>query len=197
MGERVESRIAVFERRGMETPPYKGSAGKPGGGRQKPGLVARGSWLVVRKGKRQFRVESSESGKTLSVEREAIYSKDGFELARRLVMKMIIAIIRPEKLQQTKQALSDAGVTGITVSDVRGHGRQKSHTEYYRGAEYQVDLLPKARLDIAAPDEMVSKIINVIVTCAQTGRMGDGKIFIMPIEEVVRVRTGEVGDGAL
>ena len=112
-------------------------------------------------------------------------------------MKLIVAIIRPEKLQQTKQALAEAGVTGITVSDVRGHGRQKGHTEFYRGSEHQVDLLPKARLDIVAADAAVSGIVQTIVSSAQTGKMGDGKIFLLPVEQVVRVRTGEAGEEAV
>lgn len=112
-------------------------------------------------------------------------------------MKLIVAIIRPEKLQQTKQALAEAGVTGITVSDVRGHGRQKGHTEFYRGSEHQVDLLPKARLDIVAADAAVSGIVQAIVSSAQTGKMGDGKIFLLPVEQVVRVRTGDAGEEAV
>ena len=111
-------------------------------------------------------------------------------------MKMIIAIIRPEKLQQVKQALAEAGVTGITVNEVRGHGRQKGHTEYYRGSEHQVDLLPKTQLEIVAPDDAIEGIVQTIISAAKTGKMGDGKIFILPVAEAIRVSTGEIGDQA-
>jgi len=111
-------------------------------------------------------------------------------------MKMLIAIIRPEKVQQTKQALSDVGVTGLTVTDVHGHGRQKGHTEFYRGAEHQVDLLPKAELQLVVNDERVDAVASAIVASAQTGKMGDGKIFVLPVEEAIRVRTGERGEDA-
>jgi len=110
---------------------------------------------------------------------------------------MIIAVIRPDKLQQTKQALADAGVTGLTVTDVRGHGRQKGRTEFYRGSEHKVDLLPKARLEIVATDAAVAGIVNAIVATARTGGIGDGKVFLLPVEEVIRVRTGERGDDAV
>jgi len=109
-------------------------------------------------------------------------------------MKMIVAIIRPDKFQQTKHALEEIGITGMTVSDVRGHGRQKGHTEFYRGSERQVDLIPKVRLEIAVPETDVERVIQAIIASSQTGRIGDGKIFICPIEEVIRVRTGERGE---
>jgi nitrogen regulatory protein P-II 1 len=109
-------------------------------------------------------------------------------------MKMIIAILRADKLQQTKQALEDIGLTGLTVSDVRGHGRQKGHTEFYRGAEHQVDLLPKVQFEIVTSDERVDQIVKTIVASAQTGKIGDGKIFILPVEQAIRVRTGESGE---
>ncbi len=112
-------------------------------------------------------------------------------------MKMIVAIIRPDKLQRTKQALVDSGITGITVSDARGHGRQKGHTEFYRGSEHQTDLLPKARLEIVVADNLVEKVIDTIVGSAKTGQIGDGKIFISPVEDARRVRTGERGEDAV
>jgi nitrogen regulatory protein P-II 1 len=112
-------------------------------------------------------------------------------------MKMITAIIRPEKLQQTKQALAEAGITGMTVTHVQGHGRQKGHTEFYRGSEHQADLLPKARLEIVVCKEAVNRVVQTIIENAQTGKIGDGKIFISPVEEVIRVRTGERGNGAV
>jgi len=112
-------------------------------------------------------------------------------------MKMIVAIIRPDKLQQTKQALARVGITGMTVSDVRGHGRQKGHTEFYRGSKHQVDLLPKARLEVVAAGEQVEKIVEAIVANAKTGQMGDGKIFVLPVEDSIRVRTGERGGEAV
>ncbi len=111
-------------------------------------------------------------------------------------MKMIIAILRPEKFQQTKQALEELEISGMTVSDVRGHGRQKGHTEFYRGSEHQVDLLPKMQMEIVAPDDEIGKIVQTIVCAAQTGKMGDGKIFVLPVEQVVRIRTGESGEEA-
>jgi nitrogen regulatory protein PII len=110
------------------------------------------------------------------------------------IMKMVVAIIRPDKFQQTKQALEELGISGMTVSDVRGHGRQKGHTEFYRGSEHQVDLMPKVRLEIATAGDETDKVINAIIASSQTGRIGDGKIFIWPMEEAVRVRTGEKGE---
>jgi len=112
-------------------------------------------------------------------------------------MKKIEAIIKPFKLDEVKDALNAIGVQGITVTEVKGFGRQKGHTELYRGAEYVVDFLPKVKLEIIAADNLVAKIIETIETAAKTGRIGDGKIFIMPVEEVVRIRTGERGDAAI
>jgi nitrogen regulatory protein P-II 2 len=112
-------------------------------------------------------------------------------------MKMITAIIKPFKLDDTREALSDIGVQGITVTEVKGFGRQKGHTELYRGAEYVVDFLPKIRLEIAVEDEMVDKIIDVLSQAASTGKIGDGKIFVSNLEQVVRIRTGETGPDAL
>jgi nitrogen regulatory protein P-II 1 len=112
-------------------------------------------------------------------------------------MKKVEAIIKPFKLDEVKEALSSIGVQGLTVSEVKGFGRQKGHTELYRGAEYVVDFLPKVKLEIIVPDEMTTQVVETIERAARTGRIGDGKIFVMPMEEVVRIRTGERGASAL
>ena len=106
-------------------------------------------------------------------------------------MKLIKAIIKPFKLEEVKDALSEIGVEGMTVSEVKGFGRQKGHTEIYRGSEYTVDFLPKVKLEIAVADKIVNKVLDAIVSASQTGKIGDGKVFILPIEEAVRIRTGE------
>jgi nitrogen regulatory protein P-II 1 len=112
-------------------------------------------------------------------------------------MKKVEAIIKPFKLDEVKEALQDIGVQGITVSEVKGFGRQKGHTELYRGAEYVVDFLPKIKLEIVVADDAVSKVVEAIQNAAKTGRIGDGKIFIMSIDEIVRIRTGETGSDAI
>jgi len=112
-------------------------------------------------------------------------------------MKKVEAIVKPFKLDEVKEGLNDIGIQGITVSEVKGFGRQKGHTELYRGAEYVVDFLPKIKLEIIVSDDMVAKVVDAIQTAAKTGRIGDGKIFITPVEEVVRIRTGETGDDAI
>lgn len=112
-------------------------------------------------------------------------------------MKKIEAIIKPFKLDEVKDALSDIGVQGLTVSEVKGFGRQKGHTEIYRGAEYVVDFLPKVKLEIVVSDEIATQVVEVIEYAARTGRIGDGKIFVLPMESVVRIRTGERGPDAL
>ena len=112
-------------------------------------------------------------------------------------MKKIEAIIKPFKLDEVKDALSDIGVQGLTVSEVKGFGRQKGHTEFYRGAEYVVDFLPKVKLEIVVSDEIATQVVQVIEHAARTGRIGDGKIFVLPMESVVRIRTGERGSVAL
>jgi nitrogen regulatory protein P-II 2 len=112
-------------------------------------------------------------------------------------MKMITAIIKPFKLDEVREALSGIGVQGITVTEVKGFGRQKGHTELYRGAEYVVDFLPKVRIDAAVDDSLVDRVIEAIEASARTGKIGDGKVFVMPIEQVVRIRTGETGKDAL
>lgn len=112
-------------------------------------------------------------------------------------MKMIEAIIKPFKLDEVKDALNEIGIEGITVSEVKGFGRQKGHTELYRGAEYVVDFIPKVKLEIAVADELVAKVVETIQNTAKTGRIGDGKIFILPLDEAVRIRTGEKGTEAI
>ena len=112
-------------------------------------------------------------------------------------MKVVVAVIKPFKLDDVKEALEDLGVQGMTVTDARGFGRQKGHTEVYRGAEYQIDFVPKIRIEIAVADERVNEIVKAIVTSAKTDSIGDGKVWVMPAEEVVRIRTGEKGSDAL
>ncbi len=112
-------------------------------------------------------------------------------------MKMIMAIIKPFKLDEVREALSGIGVTGITVTEVKGFGRQKGHTELYRGAEYVVDFLPKVKIEAAVPETLVERTIEAIETSARTGKIGDGKIFVSDLEQVVRIRTGETGGDAL
>lgn len=112
-------------------------------------------------------------------------------------MKLITAIIKPFKLDDVRDALGEVGVTGMTVSEVKGFGRQKGHTELYRGAEYVVDFLPKLKLEIAVPDNDADRVVETIVETASSGRIGDGKIFVTALERAVRIRTGEEGDDAL
>jgi len=112
-------------------------------------------------------------------------------------MKMITAVIKPFKLDDVREALSDIGVTGLTVTEVKGFGRQKGHTELYRGAEYVVDFLPKVKIEVVLGDEMLDKAVEAIQRAAKTGRIGDGKIFISTIEEAIRIRTGETGADAV
>lgn len=112
-------------------------------------------------------------------------------------MKLISAIIRPFKLDEVREALSDAGVSGITVTEVKGFGRQKGHTELYRGAEYVVDFLPKVKIEVVVKDADVDRCIEAIIKAAKTGKIGDGKIFVYDLEQVVRIRTGETGNEAL
>jgi nitrogen regulatory protein P-II 1 len=112
-------------------------------------------------------------------------------------MKKVEVIIKPFKLDAVKTALNDIGIKGMTISEVKGYGRQKGHTEIYRGAEYKVDFLPKIKVEIIVEADMVDKIIDVVVEAARTGKIGDGKIFILPVEKVVRVRTGEIDSEAI
>ena len=112
-------------------------------------------------------------------------------------MKKIEAIIKPFKLDEVREALSDVGVTGLTVTEVKGFGRQKGHTELYRGAEYVVDFLPKVKLEIVIADSLLDRAVEAIITAARTGKIGDGKIFVSNMEQVVRIRTGESGETAV
>src|SRR6516165_12065341 len=112
-------------------------------------------------------------------------------------MKMVVAIIKPFKLDDVRSALAEVGVQGITVTEVKGFGRQKGHTELYRGAEYVVDFLPKVKLEIIVREEQVVEVVETIEKAAKTGRIGDGKIFVLPIDEIIRIRTGERGGDAI
>ena len=112
-------------------------------------------------------------------------------------MKMVTAIVKPFKLDEVREALSAIGVQGVTVTEVKGFGRQKGHTELYRGAEYVVDFLPKVKIEAAVDDALVERVIEAIETAARTGKIGDGKIFVSPVEQAIRIRTGETGDDAL
>ena len=112
-------------------------------------------------------------------------------------MKLVTAIVKPHRLDEVKEALEAHGIAGMTISEVSGYGRQRGHTEVYRGAEYRVDVVPKVRLELLVADEEADGIVEVIVTSAQTGRIGDGKVWVVPVEDVVRVHTGERGHDAL
>jgi nitrogen regulatory protein P-II 2 len=112
-------------------------------------------------------------------------------------MKLIMAVIKPFRLDDVRDALSEIGIKGMTITEVKGFGRQKGHTELYRGAEYAVDFLPKIKLEVAVPSDLVDRVIESITTAAQTGKIGDGKIFVSEIEQVTRIRTGETGPEAL
>ena len=112
-------------------------------------------------------------------------------------MKMVTAIVKPFKLDDVREALSDIGVQGITVTEVKGFGRQKGHTELYRGAEYVVDFLPKVKIEVVVPDGIVEQVIEAVTKAARTGKIGDGKIFVTPIDQAVRIRTGETGEEAV
>ena len=112
-------------------------------------------------------------------------------------MKLVTAIVKPFRLDDVRNALGEVGIQGMTVSEVKGFGRQRGHTELYRGAEYVVDFLPKAKIEVAVSDDLVERVVEAIVEAAKTGKVGDGKIFVTPIEQVVRIRTGETGDSAL
>ena len=112
-------------------------------------------------------------------------------------MKLITAIVKPFKLDDVKQALHEVGLAGMTVSEVRGFGRQRGHTEVYRGAEYRVDLVPKVRIEVLVDDDDVKRFVDTIVEAARTGQIGDGKVWVTPVDEVIRVRTGEMGRDAV
>jgi nitrogen regulatory protein P-II 1 len=112
-------------------------------------------------------------------------------------MRKIEAVLQPSKLETVKDALVELGISGMTITDVRGHGRQKGHTEFYRGREYSVDFLPKTKLELVVPDEMADKVVQAIVSAAKTGKIGDGKIFVTHVDEAVRIRNDERGETAL
>ncbi len=112
-------------------------------------------------------------------------------------MKLVTAIVKPFRLDDVRNALSEVGIQGMTVSEVKGFGRQRGHTELYRGAEYVVDFLPKAKIEVAVSDDMVERVVETVVDAAKTGKVGDGKIFVTNLEQVWRIRTGETGDSAL
>ena len=112
-------------------------------------------------------------------------------------MKLVVAVIKPFKLEEVKDALGDVGIQGMTVTDARGFGRQKGHTEVYRGAEYQVDFIPKTRIEVAIDDEQVDEVVKAIVASARSDSIGDGKVWVVPVEQVVRIRTGEKGPDAI
>ena len=112
-------------------------------------------------------------------------------------MKLITAVIKPFKLEEVKDALAAAGVEGMTVTEVKGFGRQKGHTEIYRGSEYTVDFRPKVKIEVAVPDEIVAGVVAAMVKGARTGKIGDGKVFILPLEEIIRIRTDERGEAAV
>ena len=112
-------------------------------------------------------------------------------------MKKIEAIIKPFKLDDVREALTELGITGMTVSEVKGFGRQRGHTEVYRGAEYAVDFLPKVKIEVVLPDDQIERTVEAIIEAARSGKIGDGKIFVLPVEEVIRIRTGEIGETAI
>ncbi len=112
-------------------------------------------------------------------------------------MKLVTAIVKPFRLDDVRNALGEVGIQGMTVSEVKGFGRQRGHTELYRGAEYVVDFLPKAKVEVAVADDAVERVVDAIIAAAKTGKVGDGKIFVTDLEQVHRIRTGETGDGAL
>ena len=112
-------------------------------------------------------------------------------------MKKIEAIIKPFKLDDLREALTELGITGMTVSEVKGFGRQRGHTEVYRGAEYAVDFLPKVKIEVVLPDDQIERTVEAIIEAARSGKIGDGKIFVLPVEEVIRIRTGETGETAI
>jgi nitrogen regulatory protein P-II 2 len=142
--------------------------------------------------------ESSELSRYFSLAR-ILHLQTGIIYAsqRRKPMKLVIAIIKPFKLDNVREALHEVGIAGITVTEVRGFGRQKGHTELYRGAEYNVDFLPKLKLEIAVTDELAEQVVEAITQAATTGKIGDGKIFVSSLEEVIRIRTGETGAQAI
>ena len=112
-------------------------------------------------------------------------------------MKLVSAVVKPFKLDDVREALSDIGVQGITVTEVKGFGRQRGHTELYRGAEYVVDFLPKVKIEVAVPDSLLDQVLEAVTKAARTGKIGDGKVFVTNLEQVIRIRTGEIGENAI
>jgi nitrogen regulatory protein P-II 1 len=131
------------------------------------------------------------------VRRVIISKREDETLRPQATMKKIEAIIQPHKLEDVKEALKGIGIDGMTISEVRGHGRQKGHKEVYRGMEYQVDLLPKVKIEMVVSDERSPEVIQTVVTSARTGKIGDGKVFVYEVAEAIRIRNGDHGDGAL
>jgi nitrogen regulatory protein P-II 1 len=129
--------------------------------------------------------------------RVAAIARHAHPFRRGVTLKKIEAIIKPFKLDEVKQALTELNVAGLTAAEVKGFGRQKGHTELYRGAEYVVDFLPKVKVEVVVPDALVGRVLETLERVAKTGRIGDGKIFVLPVEEVIRIRTGERGEEAL
>jgi nitrogen regulatory protein P-II 2 len=152
--------------------------------------------LCVTEGGRLKQQDAPVSTSGAAVPRAPTASKQ-HSSQERLNMKLVTAIIKPFKLDEVREALSVMGVQGITVTEVKGFGRQKGHTELYRGAEYVVDFLPKVKIEAAVADDLVERVIEAIEGAARTGKIGDGKIFVFPLEQVVRIRTGETGAEAL
>jgi nitrogen regulatory protein PII len=112
-------------------------------------------------------------------------------------MKLILAVVKPHRLDEVKEALREVGVQGLTAVEAQGFGRQRGHTEIYRGAEYQVDFVPKVQIEVVVEDDLVPKVIDAVIAAARTGKIGDGKIFVLPAEQVIRIRTGEMGPDAI
>jgi nitrogen regulatory protein P-II 2 len=133
----------------------------------------------------------------LAIDEQGNLAEAEAPLAEEISMKMVMAIIKPFKLEEVRQALDDLGIEGLTVSEVKGYGRQKGHTEIYRGAEYEVNFVPKLKIEVAVPTGSVDKVVEAITATAKTGQIGDGKIFVTPIDQTVRIRTGETDEAAL
>jgi nitrogen regulatory protein PII len=142
-------------------------------------------------------LEKSDDGRLLFVALQSVQLKDVPVDLRKKNMKLVVAIVKPFKLDEVREALADIGINGLTVTEVKGFGRQKGHTELYRGAEYVVDFLPKVKIEAVVSDDMLEQALEAIQMSARTGKIGDGKIFVMEVEQVIRIRTGETGDDAV
>jgi nitrogen regulatory protein PII len=143
------------------------------------------------------KIYSAACGMRVASTTAEFFSEDGTVNLKGAFMKLVEAIVKPFKLDEVKEALTKAGIQGMTVEEVKGFGRQKGHTELYRGAEYSVDFLPKVKIQILVPDDNAGKVVEVITESAKTGKIGDGKIFVSNVEEVIRIRTGEKGPDAI